>query len=112
MKRKEVLTGITIGVLTLSGAYAADGTVANVLEAGTYTAKVAAIPCEACPPVIEKTFKAQPGIDQVSVDQKTSSLTFTVKPGAQVQLPDLQSALKAASDQMGMGADYQLHDIT
>jgi hypothetical protein len=55
--------------------------------------------------------QAQPGIDAVTVDQQSSSVSFTIKPGTQVQLADLQNALKAASGQMGMGADYQLHDV-
>ena len=82
-----------------------------VLQAGTYTAQVAAIPCEGCPPVIEQTMLAQPGIATAKADQKTSSLTFTIKPDAQVNAADLQKALKAASDQMGMGADYSLKNI-
>ena len=111
MKLKEVFAGLIIGVLVVSGVFAADKPAGKVLKAGTYSAKVAAIPCAACPPEIVKTLKAQPAIDEVSVNQKASTVTFTVKPGMEVALPDLQKKLKAASDQMGMGADYQLKNV-
>lgn len=110
MKR---IVWIALAAVTLigSGVRADDPAEAKVLDPGKYSASVVAIPCDACPPVIEKTLKAQPGIDAVSVDQKASSVQFTVKPGARVPLPDLQKALKAASDEMGMGADYRLKNV-
>ena len=81
------------------------------LQAGKYSAKVTAIPCAACPPEIVKTLNAQAAIEDVSVDPKASAVTFTIKPGMVVLLSDLQKALKTASDQMGMGADYQLKNV-
>ena len=111
MERKRVFAGLILAVLGVSGAWAADEPAARVLEAGTYTAQVTAIPCSACPPGIEKTLKAQPAIEEVSVDQDASTVKFSVKPGTQLPLSELQKALKAASDQMGMGADYQLKNV-
>jgi hypothetical protein len=110
MNRKVLLGGLAVlasAALALGAAPQGD----PVLLTGKYTAQVTAIPCEGCPPVIEQTMLAQPGIATAKADQKTSTLTFTIKPDAQVNVSDLQKALKAASDQMGMGADYSLKDI-
>lgn len=111
MNRKVILTGLLAVALAVPGAWAADKAVSKTLQSGKYSAKVVAIPCAACPPEIEKTLKAQPAIDEVSVDQKSSTVRFSVKAGAQVQLSDLQKALKTASEQMGMGADYRLKNV-
>lgn len=110
MNRKILLCGfVTMAAAVMSpGATAAED---QILRAGSYTAQVAAIPCEGCPPIIESTMLAQPGIVSAKADQKTSTLVFTVKPEARVKVSDLQKALKAASDQMGMGADYSLKNI-
>jgi hypothetical protein len=111
MNRKALLCGwlvVASGVLTPGAAQ----TDKPVLKAGKYTAKVTAIPCEGCPPVIEKTMLDQKGIGSAKADQKTSTLSFTVKQGSVIKVPDLQKALKSASDEMGMGADYTLKNIT
>jgi hypothetical protein len=111
MNRKVLLCGLMVmaSVVLALGATQMDK---PVLKTGNYTAKVTAIPCEGCPPIIEKTMLDQKGIGSAKADQKTSSLAFTVKPGAAVKVADLQKALKAASNQMGMGADYTLKNVT
>ena len=81
------------------------------LKEGTYSAKVAALACEACPPQVEKALGSIKGITAVSVDAQTKTVRFTVGKGSTVTEADLQKVLKAASDEMGMGADYTLHDI-
>lgn len=81
------------------------------LGPGRYTATVQAIVCGGCGEMIENTLKQQPGIESAAVDSKTKQVSFKVKEGARVKAADLQKALKASSDQMGMGADYQLNDI-
>lgn len=81
------------------------------LAPGKYTAKAKALVCGACVKKITETTAAFPGVRDVSADQKSSTLRFTVAPGAQVDVAKLQAALKAASDDMGMGADYSLGDI-
>ena len=111
MNRTIVLASLITGVTMIVAFAAPSQDVDRALKSGQYSAKVAAIPCAACPPEIVKTLKAQPAIDEVSVDQKASTVEFIVKPGTQVLLSDLQKALKAASDQMGMGADYQLKNV-
>jgi hypothetical protein len=111
VKRKQALLALSVAVLPCSNVLVADVPGARILTPGNYSARVTAIPCEACPPEIVRTLKAQPGIDGISVDPKASTVQFTVKPGAPIPLVDLQKALKAASDQMGMGADYQLKDV-
>ena len=111
MNRKVLLCGwlvVASGVWALGVAPAE----VQILKAGKYTAHVTAIPCEGCPPVIEKTMLDQKGIGSAKADQKTSTLSFTVKPGSVIKVPDLQKALKSASDEMGMGADYTLKNIT
>lgn len=84
----------------------------QAIAAGEYSAKVKAIVCSGCVPVIEKTMREFPGIESVSVEQETSRVRFTVKKGARVNLAKLQEALKAAAGTMGMGADYRLLELT
>lgn len=83
----------------------------QTLTAGRYTAKAKALVCGACVKKIMDTARAFPGIESASVDRKSSTLEFVVGPDAHVDVAQLQSALKAASDEMGMGADYTLSDI-
>ncbi len=83
----------------------------TTLKQGHYSAQVKAIICGACAPKILETVRGFPGIEDVSVDQDKSQLAFTVKAGAKVSLSKLQVKLKAASDEMGMGADYTLRDV-
>lgn len=65
----------------------------------------------ACLKKITETAAAFPGVQDVSADRKSSTLRFTVAPGAQVDVASLQAALKTASDEMGMGADCSLSNI-
>jgi hypothetical protein len=81
------------------------------LAAGQYTAKVKAIVCGGCGPLIQKTLAAFKELEAVTVDQKASSVLFTIKKDATVKLADLQKALDAAANRMGMGADYTLSDV-
>lgn len=85
---------------------------AQTLAAGEYSAKVKAIVCGACVPMIEKTIKDYPGIESVSVDQEASSVRFKVKKGAKVNLAKLQQALAEEAGKMGMGADYRLLELS
>ena len=110
MNRKAFWSGWVV-LAAVTAAMATAPAKEQILKAGTYKAQVMAIVCEGCPPLIEQTMLAQPGIASAKADQKTSILTFTVKPEALVKVSDLQKALKAASDQMGMGADYTLNNI-
>jgi hypothetical protein len=111
MKRRLILSSLLVGLSATIALAETPAVKDQVLMSGTYTAQVTAIPCEGCPPVIEKTMLDQQGILSAKADQKTSTLTFTVKPEAQVNVSDLQKALKSASDEMGMGADYTLKNV-
>lgn len=111
---KTLMAALALAALATTQGFA--GTPAGkgakgVLKEGSYTAKVAALACEACPPAVEKALKAFPGIEGVSVAREKSTVKFTVKKGASVKAVKLQAALKAASDEMGMGADYSLRDL-
>lgn len=108
----------TVLALSLALPFAAQGALAHggehgskVLTAGRYTAKVKALVCGACAKNIRDTARAFPGIESVSVDEKSSKLNFTVGPDAHVNVAKLQAALKASSEEMGMGADYSLRNI-
>ena len=81
------------------------------LKAGTYEATVKAIVCGGCGEFIQNTLEENKSLENISVDQKTRRLQFTVKKGSTAQLADLQLALKASADRMGMGADYTLDDL-
>ncbi len=83
----------------------------DVLTAGKYSAKVKAIVCGGCGPLIKQTLQKMKELDAVTVDQEKKTVQFSVKKDGTVKVAELQKALKAASDQMGMGADYTLSDI-
>jgi len=83
----------------------------EVLNTGKYTAKVKAITCGGCGPLIKKTMLAMKEIESVVVDSDKKVVEFVVKKDSSIKLSDLQKALKAASDTMGMGADYTLSDL-
>ncbi len=83
----------------------------GILKEGSYTAKVTGLLCAACPPEVEKTLRAFPGIEGVSVSPEKSMVRFKIKKGFSAKTAKLQAALKAASDKMGMGADYSLRDL-
>ncbi len=91
------------------------GTVAaaeNVLAAGTYSAKIKALTCGGCGPLVKKTLEGMKEIESATVDSKASTVQFVVKKDATVKVADVQAALKDAAAKMGMGADYTLSDIT
>lgn len=81
------------------------------LKEGSYIAKVTALPCDACAPEVKKTLSGIEGVGSVSVDTRSRTVTFAIEKGANVTEAALQKALKAASDKMGMGADYTLHEL-
>ncbi|HMU75393.1 MAG TPA: heavy metal-associated domain-containing protein [Elusimicrobiota bacterium] len=81
------------------------------LPGGAYSATAKSLACGGCAGTIEEAMRSVPGVERASVDAKTGTVDFTVKDGASVRWSDLQKALKAASDKMGMGADYTLSDF-
>jgi len=112
MSIKKTLSSIAaVALLASFGFAAAPKAKAQTLKEGRYSAQVKAIVCGACAPKILETVRAFPGVEDASVDKDKSQLTFAVKHGAKVSLGKLQAKLKAASDDMGMGADYTLHDV-
>lgn len=105
-------TGLAVGVAfaaspKMKGGHGAD----TVLPGGNYSAKAKSLVCGGCAETIEKAMRDVPGIATASVDPKTGGVDFTVKNGASVRWSDLQKSLEAASDRMGMGADYTLSDF-
>ena len=83
----------------------------DMLMPGTYTAKVKAIVCGECVPVIQKTLQNFKELETVTVDKKSSTVQFSVKKGSMTTRLDLQKALDTAAKRMGMGADYTLSDV-
>ena len=111
---KTMTTALVLAALAATHGFAAAAAgkgAKAVLKEGSYSATVAALICEECPAEVEKTLKAFPGIEGVSVSREKSTVSFKVKKGASVKAAKLQAALKAASDKMGMGADYSLRDL-
>jgi hypothetical protein len=82
-----------------------------MLKPGTYTAKVKAIVCEGCGPLIQKTLQSFKELDSVTVDQKNSTVQFSVKKDNTTTVDILQKALDTAAKSMGMGADYTLSNV-
>jgi len=83
----------------------------DMLMPGTYTAKVKAIVCGGCGPLIQKTLQGFKELEAVTVDQKASTVQFSVKKDTMTTVSALQKALDAAAKRMGMGADYTLSDV-
>ena len=83
----------------------------DVLKAGDYTAKVKALTCGGCGPLVKKTMEGMKAISSVNVDSATKTVQFAVKKDATIKLADLQKALDGAAKSMGMGADYTLLDL-
>jgi hypothetical protein len=111
MTRRVLLTMIAVAAVLAftAGSLAASGE--DVLAAGTYTAKIKALTCAGCGPLVRKTMEGMAEIQSATVDSKASSVEFVVKKDNSVKVADLQKALKAAADKMGMGADYTLSDV-
>lgn len=82
------------------------------LSAGYYEANVGAIVCGGCKALIEKTMRSVDGVGAAQVDDQKGKVVFAVLKGHTVRLGEIQSALKVAADQMGMGADYSLSDVS
>jgi hypothetical protein len=120
MIKKMLLAGLLTLGLAMGVSFAADPHGGHsqkghgndtVLPSGNYSAKVAAMVCDGCPSLIQKTMLGVKGIGSTTVDQKTREVHFSVKENASVKWSDLQKALKASADKMGMGADYTLSDL-
>lgn len=102
---------MAVAALLLAGSVWADVKPPKTLKAGTYTAHVTALVCDGCAENIQGVLKSFKGVDGVAIDQAKSTLRFSVKKGRRLSVARLQKALKASSDEMGMGADYTLKDI-
>ena len=83
----------------------------DMLMPGTYTAKVKAIVCGGCGPLIQKTLQTFKELEAVTVDQKSRTVQFSVKKDNMTTLVELQKALDTAAKRMGMGADYTLSNV-
>jgi copper chaperone CopZ len=83
----------------------------KILKPGAYTAHVKGMVCSMCKDTVEETIRKTPGIESASVDAKASMVNFKVQTGKTIDLTRLQEALKASSQQMGMGADYALSQV-
>jgi copper chaperone CopZ len=79
------------------------------LSAGTYTASIKMLACDGCGGEVEKALNGVKGLEAAKVDSKASTVDFTVK--AAVKTADIQKTLRAAAEQMGMGADFSLSKI-
>ncbi len=106
----------TVGVaMALVAAIATTAVMASAAEdqlgAGTYTAKVKALVCRGCGPLVKKTIEGLKPIESATVDQQKSTVEFTVKKDNTIKVSETQAALKTAADKMGMGADYTLSDV-
>jgi len=111
MNPKRVLYSMMAALAVLAMIGLAAGQSPEVLNAGKYTAKVKAITCGGCGPLIKKTMLAMKEIESAVIDSDKKTVEFVVKKDSSVKVSDLQKALKAASDQMGMGADYTLSEL-
>ena len=106
-----IIAGAVLVLLNFGIVFAQHQPSKDMLMPGTYTAKVKAIVCDGCGPLIQKTLQNFKELEAVTVDQKGKTVQFSVKKGAMTTAVDLQKALDAAAKRMGMGADYTLSDV-
>jgi hypothetical protein len=106
-----VIAGAVLVLLNFGIVFAQHQPSKDMLMPGTYTAKVKAIVCEGCGPLIQKTLQNFKELEAVTVDQKSKTVQFSVKKDNMATLVDLQKALDRAAKSMGMGADYALSDV-
>jgi hypothetical protein len=106
-----VLLLLSMGVVFAQHQPSAGGQAKDMLMPGAYVAKVKAIVCDGCGPLIQKTLQNFKELEAVAVDQKNKTVQFSVKKGSMTAVSTLQKALDAAAKSMGMGADYSLSDI-
>jgi len=120
MIKKKVLSALFTAALAAGSLWAADPHAGHgqkghgddpVLPAGEYSARVKAMVCDGCAPLVEKTLRSMDQIGPVHVDTKNSQVHFSVKKGATVKWSAIQGALKKSAGQMGMGADFALSDF-
>lgn len=83
----------------------------DVLKTGDYTAKVKALVCSGCGPLVKRTLEGMKEIGAVSVDSANKTVQFAVKKDATIKVANIQKALDDAAKAMGMGADYTLVDL-
>jgi copper chaperone CopZ len=120
MIRKNVLTGLFIVAVTAASIWAAEPHKGHgqkthnddpVLATGEYSARVKAMVCEGCAPLVEKSLRRLDQIGPVHVDTKASRVHFSVKEGKTVKSSAIHASLKKSAEQMGMGADFSLSDF-
>jgi hypothetical protein len=111
MNSQKALLAVTATLVLLAIIGIASGQTPEVLKPGEYTAKVKAITCGGCGPLIKKTMMGMKEIESVSVDSEKKTVQFVVKKDVTLKMADLQKALKAAAEVMGMGADYTLSEL-
>lgn len=116
MTMKTLAGSVAALVLAVSVGWAGPATKAErskdpVLKAGHYSAKVKAVVCSGCAPMIQKTMGSFPAVESVSFDQEAVKVYFKIKKGSALKLSKLQKALAEAAGRMGMGADYTLYEL-
>ena len=83
----------------------------DLLAPGRYTGTIKAFVCGGCAEWVQSKLSAVKALDQVTADQKTREVQFTVKKEAKVKQGDIQKVLDAAAKEMGMGADFTLTEL-
>lgn len=114
---KTIVKASMLMLLGMSTAMAASpktkakSTADQVLTSGAYSAQVKGIVCNGCGAFIQQTLESINGLEKISVDQTKKTVQFQVKKEAKIKLVEVQKALKASAEKMGMGADYQLRNL-
>jgi hypothetical protein len=90
MNPRKVFYPMISALVFLAMISLAAGQSPEVLNAGKYSAKVKAITCGGCGPLIKKTMLAMKEIESVAVDSDIKVLEFVVKKDSSIKLSDLQ----------------------
>lgn len=83
----------------------------DLLSPGRYSGTIKSFVCGGCAEWVQTKLSAVKVLEDVTADQKTRGVQFTVKKEAKVKQSDIQKVLDAAAKEMGMGADFTLTEL-
>ncbi len=110
-KLTSVLGLLILGSLVLASPKVVAKAGDEVLSPGRYTATIKAFVCEGCAEWVQSKLAVVKALDQVTANQKTRVVQFTVKKNLKIKRGDIQKVLDAAAKEMGMGADFTLTEL-
>ena len=109
-KALSVTFALVFAVPFLMGAKYKDGKVCCLTQGETYTAPIKGMVCSGCVKNVTDALLKLKGIEAASVDYDKGLLTVRAK--GTVKIKAIEKALRSASVKMGMGAKYEIGELT